>query len=285
MPQSRSTVTRAETLREMCWLLGVEKTRTVSYYPQSDGMVERFNRTMQQMLKTLVSEARDDWDDHLPYLTMAYRSTCHETTGCTPSLLMLGREISLPLDLMFGDPPRQASRYSCPVEYVQWLRKTLQKAYERAQKHTRVAALRQKQNYDANCRPIEYAPGDMVWRWVPPGGSRKLVLGWRGPYRIMSKISEVNYEVRLNPEGRPFRVNVNQLKPHLGRVPSTWAGYSDPLTLPLDRPEESQEQPEEDAPEVHVPEVDELSLRPDSPVAEEVRKGSRRRRVPNRLDL
>ena len=56
----------SELFQEMCRLLGVEKTRTVSYYPQSDGMVERFNRTMQQMLKTLVCEARDDWDDHLP---------------------------------------------------------------------------------------------------------------------------------------------------------------------------------------------------------------------------
>ncbi len=56
---------------ELCQLLGSEKTRTVPYRPQSDGLVERFNRTLQQMLKTLVSEARDDWDDLLPYVTMA----------------------------------------------------------------------------------------------------------------------------------------------------------------------------------------------------------------------
>ena len=46
----------------MCKLLGIEKTRTVPYNPKSDGMVERHNRTIQQMLAMFVNENRNDWD-------------------------------------------------------------------------------------------------------------------------------------------------------------------------------------------------------------------------------
>lgn len=61
--------------REMCKLLGIEKkTRTTPYHPQSDGMVERFNRTLATMLTVYVSTNQRDWDDQLPYVMMAYRS-------------------------------------------------------------------------------------------------------------------------------------------------------------------------------------------------------------------
>ena len=65
----------SDLFKELCQLLGIEKTRTTPYYPQSDGMVEGLNRTCQQMLKTFINENRDDWDDHLPYLMKAYLSS------------------------------------------------------------------------------------------------------------------------------------------------------------------------------------------------------------------
>ena len=90
---------------EMCDLLQIEKTRTTPYHPQSDGMVERFNRTLCAMLSTFVEENHRNWDSLLPYVMMAYRCTEHETTGMTPNMLMLGRETSTPLDICFEMPP------------------------------------------------------------------------------------------------------------------------------------------------------------------------------------
>lgn len=71
----------------LCKTLGVEKTRTTPYRPQSDGMIERFNRTLQDMLSAFVNENRDDWDDHLPYIMMGYRATLHKSTSCSLNLL------------------------------------------------------------------------------------------------------------------------------------------------------------------------------------------------------
>jgi hypothetical protein len=61
------------------------------------------------MLSANVDEHQKDWDVHLSYVMMAYRSTKHETTGCTPNSLMLGREVATPLDVMYEMPPKQYS--------------------------------------------------------------------------------------------------------------------------------------------------------------------------------
>ena len=135
--------------KELYQLLGIEKTRTTAYHPQSDGMVERFNRTCQQMLKAFINENRDDWDDHLPYLMMAYRSSPHESTGLSPNMMIFGNEATLPVDLMVGAPPRHDLRYKCRVEYVEWLRKTIARAHESARKQLGVTAKHQKNYYDA----------------------------------------------------------------------------------------------------------------------------------------
>ena len=97
--------------QEVCKLLGIEKTRTSPYRPQSDGMVERWNRTIQQMLKSFINDNRNDWDDHLPYLCMAYRATPHESTGCSPNLMMFGQENNLPIDVMAGFSPKIQTKY------------------------------------------------------------------------------------------------------------------------------------------------------------------------------
>ena len=67
--------------QEMCLILEIEKTRTTPLRPQSDGMVERFNRTLEAMLAKFVDDDQRDWDPYLPLLVMAYLSSVHETTG------------------------------------------------------------------------------------------------------------------------------------------------------------------------------------------------------------
>jgi hypothetical protein len=83
--------------QSVCKLLGIHKTRTTAYHPQSDGLVESLNRTIQNMLSIYVREDQVDWDVHLPYVMMAYRASEQETVGVNPNRMMFGREVSLPL--------------------------------------------------------------------------------------------------------------------------------------------------------------------------------------------
>ena len=83
----------------------MDKTRNTPFHPQSDGLVERFNRTLVDMLSKAVREDQTDWDEQLPLVMLAYRSSIQESTGQTPCKMMLGREVRLPIDLMLGPSP------------------------------------------------------------------------------------------------------------------------------------------------------------------------------------
>lgn len=50
-------------MKELCALMGVKKSRTTAYHPQSDGLVERLNRTLLDLLAKQVDQKQKDWDE------------------------------------------------------------------------------------------------------------------------------------------------------------------------------------------------------------------------------
>ena len=88
-------------MQELCLLCGSHTTRTTPYHPESDGLVERLNRTLLMMLAMFASENKDwDWDDLLPAAMMAYRSSVHESTGFSPYRFIFREECTLLMDIV-----------------------------------------------------------------------------------------------------------------------------------------------------------------------------------------
>ena len=69
---------------------GVAKSRTTAYHAQGDGMVERFNQSLLQMLRAYAQDQADG-ERHLPLVLYAYRTAVHTSTGVSPFELMYGR--------------------------------------------------------------------------------------------------------------------------------------------------------------------------------------------------
>ena len=147
--------------KEMCVLLGIEKTRTTPYHPKSDGMVERFHRTLEAMLSAYVSDHQRDWDSHLPYVMMAYRSAEHETTTPTYNMLMLGRETSTPL------PELSSIKMKLANMWVWELRERLEDAHRIVRKYALGSMLRQKTYHDRKSYCESFQVGDIVYVFVP----------------------------------------------------------------------------------------------------------------------
>ena len=95
----------SELIEEICKLLEIRKSRTTPYHPQGNGMVERINRTLLDMFATTAHNHPSDWDLYIRKVCLAYNSSIHSSTGFSPFFLMFGREVKLPIDLMYGSNP------------------------------------------------------------------------------------------------------------------------------------------------------------------------------------
>lgn len=206
--------------REVCALFGIEKTRTTPLRPQSDGLVERANRTLAIMLSKFVSEQQDDWDEILPFVLMAYRSSVHSTTGQSPNKMMFGRDINLPVDLIFGRPSTDGA--SSTTLYCMDLEETLLKVHDQARRKMNIECNRMKKTYDYKKCYHDYKEGDKVWLHNPrrrKGRNPKLQRPWEGPYTILRKLNDVVFKVSKSSKSEPRVVHHDRLKPYVSSSP------------------------------------------------------------------
>ncbi len=115
----------------VCELLDIHKIRTTPYHPQCDGITERFNRMLQDMLTAYINKGKDDWDKHNDIVTFSYSATLHKTTDATPFYMNHGREARVPLDILLATNP-EIELNSC--EYSDGLNQQLIEAFEEAQR-------------------------------------------------------------------------------------------------------------------------------------------------------
>ena len=198
---------------EMCKLLQITKTRTTPYHPKSDGMVERFNKTLTAMLSAFVNENHTNWDEQLQYVMMAYRSTEHETTGLTPNMCMLGRETTCPLDIMYEMPP---AIKNIPQNMWVWqFQENLEMAHAKVRQNISDNMKRQKRYHDENLSFETFEAGDKVYVYFPVkkvGCSSKLTSYWRGPYQVLDKLSDSLYKVNCGREGQVQVIHCDRLR-------------------------------------------------------------------------
>ncbi len=166
---------------------GVAGSRTTPYHPQGNGQVERFNRTLLQMLKTLTERQKSNWKDALNKLIFAYNCTRCDVTGFSPFQLLFGRSPKLPIDALFGlNSDNNFQSYS---EYMERWTKGMQEACEIARERANKCAERNKRNYDQRVRCTDLFPGSrvLVKNLTPRGGTGKLRNYWEDEVHVITR--------------------------------------------------------------------------------------------------
>lgn len=147
---------------------------TTAYHPQTNGLTERLNKTLTDMLAMYVSNDHRDWDVTLPYVTFAYNSSRHDTAGYSPFFLLFGRQPTLPFDTVLpasGDPTTEYTRDALAHADL---------ARQVARARLSASQTSQKSRYDQRHRPAIFAPGSLVLVWTPSrriGLCEKLKIG------------------------------------------------------------------------------------------------------------
>lgn len=188
-------------IKELCDVAGIKKTRTTPYHPRGNP-VERFNRTLLNMLGTLESKQKAKWKEYVKPLVHAYNCTRNEVTGFTPYELLFGRSPRLPVDLAFGLPVRD-SPSSSHSQYVKDLRSRLKESYKLTCQNAQKSAKRNKSRFDQRVKPASLDVGDRVLvRNVRIRGKRKLEDKWEQEvYVVVNRAGDLPVYI-VKPETR-----------------------------------------------------------------------------------
>ncbi|CAC5413343.1 unnamed protein product [Mytilus coruscus] len=211
--------------KEMCNILGIQKTRTTPFRPKSDGMVEKSNSTIETMLSAFVSKHQRDWDEYIYLLMLAYRSSEHESLGTSPCSMLFGREVNLPVDLILDRPETEKSPLYLKTVYAYELSQKLEVIHQFARNKLKLSSDRMKRNYDVGTRMQKFDAGDPVWLHNPrrvKGLCPKLQNNWEGPFIVVNKLNDVIYRIQKGPKTKPKVVHQDRLKPYLGENVPVW---------------------------------------------------------------
>ena len=229
----------SQLFHQVCELLQMAKSRTTPYRPSANGQVERMNREILAKLRIHIEGKQHLWDQYLPYIGMAMRASVNKSTGFSPNMMMLGREIALPVDLLAGaasaDPPD-------PADYVADLRNILQEVHTRARERIDTSLEYRKQVYDKKVIQETYEVGDLVYLLNAAGKkgqSRKLQPVYTGPFLVIFKRSPLLYVI-TNQRGRHQVVHQDRMRPCSDSNVPMWArrernkilGRTVPLDIP-----------------------------------------------------
>ena len=195
----------SETVKNLCTAFKIERRMTSAFHAQADGLVERINRTMADLLASYISDTPDLWDEYLDFVTMAYNTSKHSSTKYTPYELFMGRSPNLPIDI--GPNLRyRAVENEKDLVSQQW-----SNALDIAKKNLIKAQGKQKAYYDKKAELKSYKENDFVLLREPPKPG-KYNMKWSGPFEVTKKFNDLNYEIRAIKNNKKQVVHINRLK-------------------------------------------------------------------------
>uniref|UniRef100_A0A6G5ABF5 RNA-directed DNA polymerase n=1 Tax=Rhipicephalus microplus TaxID=6941 RepID=A0A6G5ABF5_RHIMP len=199
----------SELMREVNDLLAIKHLSSTPYHPMCNGLVERFNGTLKQMLRKLCQEEPKTWDRLLAPLLFAYREVPQASLGFSPFELIYGRNVRGPLSLLkelwTGD--NQSEEVKTTYGYVLDLRDRLEKTLQLAQENLSRAKTTQKKYYDRGSRMRRLKVGDRALVLLPTT-ENKLMMHWKGPFRVTGKKGDSDYWLDMGHTTKLFHINM-----------------------------------------------------------------------------
>ena len=191
----------SETVRLLCEKFLIKHIFSSPYHPQTNGMVERLNRTLCNSLAK-VKGKDEDWDMHIPAVLLAYRTKKHATTGYTPFQLVYGRQAILPIEATLPieqpETDKEVSLENSILHRAFELIDKLPHQHSQAQKNTEKSQKKQKVRFDSKIQAEEFEIGDKVWiqrKDIEASRSAKFEEKRTGPFIIQAKLNNGAYKL------------------------------------------------------------------------------------------
>ena len=199
-------------MKELCDQLQIRRVTTTPYHQAANGLVERWNQTMKNMLRRMVHDSSHQWDRLLPYVLFAYREIPESSTGFSPFELLYGWPVRGPLSVIKESWVSNDEDDRNLLQHVIDVRTRMVQSVEMAHENLKDSQKNMKSWYDQKARDKAFVEGDEVLVLLPES-KKSLEAKWQGPFRVMRKVSDLNYEVDVGGSRKSLRTyHVNLLR-------------------------------------------------------------------------
>ena len=200
----------SQLVADLCRLLGIKKIRTTAYHPQGNGLCERFNGSLCDILASLVNADGTNWDVFLAPALGIFRAKKNRSTGFSPFELTFGRTPKCLPDINAPDH-QYRSPYITHSSYAEALRQRLSSLHETVRDRQTEAALKLPA---PQCHRPPLAAGDTVYV-KRPQKQHKFAARFEGPFTVVNPIDSHN--VGISRGSRNFITHTQRLKQPPGR--------------------------------------------------------------------
>ena len=211
--------------------LNLHLSLSSSHHPQHDGQTEIVNQTIETMLRAFVGSERSDWAKWLPFISHAYNTSIHSSTGYSPHFLLYGKEAAAELDVI-SHATRAVPRPQGALGHAANFLHDLTYHQECAREALAMAQETAARAYNKGRRLETFKPGDAVL--VNPhslelvdvkGTGKKLVQRMLGPFTVQERINPLVYKLAL-PDTYPMNpvINIQHLRKYHEDASGTFKG-------------------------------------------------------------
>jgi hypothetical protein len=168
-----------------------------SYHPQTDRQTKVVNKSLGDLLRSLVIEHHSSWDNILPQAEFAYNDSMNRSTGKSPFYIIYGMHPRGVFELR--DSEQTATSSTNAEEFA--------KAMKELHSGVKQRLLKSNQEYkrgaDQHRRQLQFEVGDLVLAHLrrerfPRGTYNKLKMKKIGPCKVLRKFGENAYEIELS---------------------------------------------------------------------------------------
>ncbi|GJV05584.1 reverse transcriptase domain-containing protein [Tanacetum coccineum] len=207
---------RDNPFRDWCEKLCIQQHFASVKHPQTNGLVERANRSLGEGIKARLGKNNKNWLEEISYVLWAHRTMIKSSNGDTPFSLTYGTEAVIPAEI--GMPTFRTAEVDVAKndEALEINLELLEEKREQAAIREAKSKRQMEKYYNTKVRNTSFKPGDLVYRSNEASrveDTGKLGPKWEGPYKVIEALGKGSYKLKeRNGKELPRTWNVCNLK-------------------------------------------------------------------------
>jgi transposase InsO family protein len=194
---------------ELHTLLGVKPLFSSIYHAQGNGRVERLHLTLKNSLRKLCADKPRQWHRYLVATLFALRELPSNRSGFSPFELLYGRQVRGPISVLkdLWTNPSVPNEQRDVYQYIIDLRNKLDECSRLAHVQSKISQNKFSTYFDLKAKSRSLKSGDEALVLLPDS-SNKLLVCWKGPFKVMNKLNRVNYTLNCGGQEKVYHINL-----------------------------------------------------------------------------